>query len=121
MVAETSSRHRLGDDFRNPRHASVPHLWRSNIARSFFGLLVVGAILTAIATIASADDAKNEAIKKDRKQIEGTWRVVALEVNGNKAMESTLECCWPDRPRRLERPNSTMRDNSSRQQRAWLY
>ena len=30
---------------------------------------------------------KDEAIKKDRKYIEGTWRVVALEVNGNKAKE----------------------------------
>jgi uncharacterized protein (TIGR03067 family) len=32
-------------------------------------------------------DAKDEAIKKDRKQIEGTWRLVALEVDGNKAKE----------------------------------
>ena len=54
---------------------------------SLFGSLVIGALLTAIGAIASADDAKDEAIKKDRKQIEGTWRVVALEVNGNKAME----------------------------------
>lgn len=53
--------------------------------RSFLGLLVVGALLTAIGTIASAGDSKDDAIKKDRKQIEGTWRVVALEVNGNKA------------------------------------
>jgi len=51
---------------------------------SFIGLLVMGVLLTAIA---SADDATDEAIKKDRKQIEGTWRVVALEVNGNKAKE----------------------------------
>jgi uncharacterized protein (TIGR03067 family) len=57
------------------------------VKRSFFGFLFIGALLTAIATIAAADDAKDEAIKKDRKQIEGTWRVVALEVNGNKAME----------------------------------
>jgi uncharacterized protein (TIGR03067 family) len=28
-------------------------------------------------------DAKDEAIKKDRKQIKGTWRVVALVVDGN--------------------------------------
>lgn len=49
--------------------------------------LVLGILLTAITAIATADDAKDEAIKKDRKQIEGTWRVVALEVNGNKAME----------------------------------
>ena len=54
---------------------------------SAFGFLVVGVLLTAIAAIASAGDDKDEAIKKDRKQIEGTWRVVALDVNGNKAME----------------------------------
>ena len=53
--------------------------------RSLFSFLVVGVLLTAIAAIASADDAKDEAIKKDRRQIEGTWRVVALEVDGNKA------------------------------------
>jgi hypothetical protein len=35
-----------------------------------------------MATTALADDTKDEAIKKDRKQIEGTWRVVGLEVNG---------------------------------------
>jgi uncharacterized protein (TIGR03067 family) len=35
----------------------------------------------------TADETKDEAIKKDRKHIEGTWRVVALEVNSNKAME----------------------------------
>jgi uncharacterized protein (TIGR03067 family) len=55
--------------------------------RLLFGLLVVGAMLTAIATIASADNAKDDAIKKDHKRIEGTWRVVALEVNGNKESE----------------------------------
>lgn len=48
---------------------------------SFFGLVVVAALF---ATIASAGDAKDDAIKKDRKQIEGTWRVVALEVDGEK-------------------------------------
>lgn len=52
--------------------------------RTFLGMLAVGALLT---TIISADDAKDEAIKKDRKLIEGTWRVVALEVDGNKATE----------------------------------
>ena len=55
--------------------------------RSFIGLLIVSVFLTAVATIATAGDAKDEAIKKDRKQIEGTWRVVAFEVNGNKALE----------------------------------
>jgi uncharacterized protein (TIGR03067 family) len=54
---------------------------------SFIGFVVVAVLFTAIATIATADDAKEEAIKKERKQIEGTWRIVTLEVNGNKAME----------------------------------
>jgi len=52
-----------------------------------FKCLFVGLLLPAIVTIAAADDAKNEAIKKDRKKIEGTWRIVALVVNGNKAKQ----------------------------------
>ena len=43
--------------------------------------------LIAMTAIATAEDAKDEAIKKDRKLIEGTWRVVALEVDGNKAAD----------------------------------
>lgn len=50
-------------------------------------VLVVGALLMAIATMVSAADLKEDAVKKDRKQIEGTWRIVAIEVNGNKLME----------------------------------
>ena len=53
----------------------------------FVGLPVIGLLLVATASIAAADDTKDEAIKKDRKQIEGTWRVVALEVNGNKVSD----------------------------------
>ena len=54
---------------------------------SYFSLIVIGAFLMATTTVACANDAKDEAIKKDRKLIEGTWRIVALEVNGNKAGE----------------------------------
>jgi hypothetical protein len=50
-------------------------------------LLVLLAVLTAMAATATAEDSKDEAIKKDRKQIEGTWRIVALEIDGNKAIE----------------------------------
>ena len=57
------------------------------MGRSLLGSLVIGALLTAIGAIASAGDAKDEAIKKDRKQIEGTWRIVALEINGNKSTD----------------------------------
>lgn len=54
---------------------------------TFCGFWIVGALLVAITAIASADDAKDEAIKKDRKMIEGQWRIVALEVNGNKSSD----------------------------------
>lgn len=57
------------------------------MSRSIIGLLVFGALLSAIGTAASGDDAKEKAIKKDRQQIHGTWRAVALEINGNKAKD----------------------------------
>ncbi len=53
----------------------------------FFELMVVGLLFTAFDPIAWADDAKDEAIRKDHKLIEGTWKIIALEVNGNKAKE----------------------------------
>ena len=55
--------------------------------RRVLGPAIVGAFITAIAAIAFADDAKDEAIQKDRNQIKGTWRVVVLVVNGNMAAE----------------------------------
>lgn len=77
----------LGVYSQNPSYPGILYLWSFIMRRFYFGIVVVGALLTAIGAIASADDAKDEAIKKDRKQIEGTWRVVALVVNGNQAME----------------------------------
>jgi uncharacterized protein (TIGR03067 family) len=44
------------------------------------GLVLVGGLVLA-------GDAKDEAIKKERKKYEGTWQVVSLEVDGNKASE----------------------------------
>jgi uncharacterized protein (TIGR03067 family) len=44
-------------------------------------------LLLASAATARAGDAKSEAIQRDRSQIKGTWRVVALVVNGNPARE----------------------------------
>ena len=55
------------------RHAAMP--------------LVVGLLLAAAVPLATAGDAKDEAIKKDRMKYEGTWQVVSLEVDGNKADE----------------------------------
>ncbi len=54
--------------------------------RSLIGCwLVIGSCLT---TISDAEDAREKLIQKDRLQIEGTWRITALEVNGNKAHEA---------------------------------
>lgn len=50
-------------------------------------LAIVGLALTSLGLAAGTDDARDKAIKKDRKQIEGTWIVTALEINGNKAKE----------------------------------
>ena len=55
--------------------------------RSLFKLLVVGVLLPAMPPMAAADEAKDAAIKKDRQIIAGTWRIIALEVNGNQARE----------------------------------
>lgn len=55
---------------------------------SLFGLLVVGVLFTPIA---SAGDAKDEAINKDRKRIEGTWQITALEINGNKSKDEDVK------------------------------
>ena len=53
------------------------------------GGLLAGSLLLAVAMIAAADDAKDkeEAIKKDRKLYEGTWRVVELVVHGDKSAD----------------------------------
>ncbi|RLS35333.1 MAG: TIGR03067 domain-containing protein [Planctomycetota bacterium] len=58
-----------------------------------FSLLVAGASLLVVVSSAAgsrgqaadtqAADAKQEAIKKDHLAIEGTWRAVSVEVNGN--------------------------------------
>ena len=46
--------------------------------------LVTGVML---ATTLAAEQSNDELVQKDHKQIEGTWRVVALEVNGTKTPE----------------------------------
>jgi uncharacterized protein (TIGR03067 family) len=44
-------------------------------------------LLFALSATLHAADAKDEAIKKDRKKYEGTWQVISLEVDGNPAGE----------------------------------
>jgi uncharacterized protein (TIGR03067 family) len=52
------------------------------LGRAMFGILIVAA-----AAIAFADSAKDDAIQRDRHQIKGTWRIVALVADGNPAPE----------------------------------
>ena len=54
---------------------------------TFLGFSVVAVMLAAIATIAAADDAKGAAIKKERKQLAGTWRVIDCVIDGSKLPE----------------------------------
>ncbi len=49
--------------------------------------LALGSLLAGMSFLAAANDAKQDAIKKDRKKYEGTWRVTSLEINGNKSSE----------------------------------
>src|SRR4051794_13459950 len=48
--------------------------------------LGIGLLFVGFGSLPAAGDAKDEALKKDRK-FEGTWQVVSLEANGNKAGE----------------------------------
>ncbi|HWY88277.1 MAG TPA: TIGR03067 domain-containing protein [Gemmataceae bacterium] len=47
----------------------------------------LGALALASGLAAAGDAAKDKAIKKDRQQYVGTWRVTSLEVNGNKSAD----------------------------------
>jgi uncharacterized protein (TIGR03067 family) len=54
------------------------------------------ALLIALTSTALADDAQEReaAIKTDRQLLEGTWRIVAFEINGNKAVaEDARKLC----------------------------
>ena len=55
--------------------------------KAFTSIAVVVALGFVGLDCLQADDAKDDAIKKDRKLYEGTWRVVSLEVDGNKAAD----------------------------------
>ncbi|MFO1045332.1 MAG: TIGR03067 domain-containing protein [Planctomycetaceae bacterium] len=46
-------------------------------------LLAVGFMTAAMLSAFGADNADDEAVKKDRKRIEGTWKVVSFTINGN--------------------------------------
>jgi uncharacterized protein (TIGR03067 family) len=41
-------------------------------------------LIVFVAALSNADDAKDAAIKKDRQQTAGKWKVVAVEIDGQK-------------------------------------
>lgn len=55
------------------------------MSRFLAGCLYTGTMFIVIGGLAGADDPREQAIRKDRKQIAGTWRALALEVNGDVA------------------------------------
>ncbi len=50
--------------------------------------LGIGVIVLVLGTLRSAEKSKEDAVKQERKKYAGTWQVVALEVDGNKAAEA---------------------------------
>ncbi len=56
--------------------------------RLLIGLLMV---VIALPAVAGADDAKDNAITKDRKRLEGTWQVTSLVVGGNKSKKEDVK------------------------------
>jgi uncharacterized protein (TIGR03067 family) len=54
---------------------------------STFGSMVAGVLLVGMVAVVTAEEAKEAAIKQDRQQIQGTWRVIALVINGSQASD----------------------------------
>ena len=48
-------------------------------------------LLNGWTVIVLADEAKDEAIRKDRQKIEGTWKIISLEVNGNQVKDEDAD------------------------------
>src|SRR5437773_12193409 len=49
-------------------------------------VLVLGSLFAGIGWLAAADDAQEEAIKKERKAMQGRWTVASYELDGNRPL-----------------------------------
>jgi uncharacterized protein (TIGR03067 family) len=69
---------------------AIAHLpcWSSAMRRHARLALGIVLLFAVTASLTATGDAKDEAIKKDRKKYQGTWQVVSLEVDGNQADEA---------------------------------
>jgi uncharacterized protein (TIGR03067 family) len=46
--------------------------------------LVAGLLFVGVGLLSAADSAEEEAIKKDRREMQGTWKVASYELDGNQ-------------------------------------
>lgn len=53
--------------------------------------LALGLLFATSGSALAADDAKEQAIKQDTKNLEGSWRMVSVEVNGKKLSEEDIK------------------------------
>lgn len=56
-----------------------------------FPAAFVGLMSVVLLGAVRADDARDEAIRKDRQKIAGTWQVVAVEINGERLKAADVE------------------------------
>ena len=49
-------------------------------------VLVTSSLLAGVGWLTAADDAQEEAIKKDRKAMQGRWTVASYELDGNRPL-----------------------------------
>lgn len=50
-------------------------------------MTVLGILVLAVMGASGDDTANEDAIKKDRKRIEGTWKIVSFVINGNSSTD----------------------------------
>lgn len=56
--------------------------------RACLNTMAISACLVVTTLTAGAPVSQEDAVKKERLKFEGTWRIVALEVDGNKSSET---------------------------------
>jgi uncharacterized protein (TIGR03067 family) len=66
-------------------------VWRFSMKLYALLVVAVAAFVVGAGVLTAGGDAKEEAIKKDRKQIAGTWRVISYEKDGKKTPAEQLE------------------------------
>src|ERR1700693_1971149 len=81
-------------------------------------ILAAAAFVAGAGFLTAGGDAKEDAIKKDRKQIAGTWRVISFEKDGKKTpaeqLEKTRSIFSPDGKFMVQREGKTVIQGSTK-------